>query len=274
MPEGLLLDTATGLPGLELQRLMEMVLIFFLSTLRVGALLISAPFFGAASIPLQVRIMISVVLGVFMSTIVDVPDTSTLPFLSMINVVLGEILIGLAAGLMLSTLFAAVALAGEKIAASGGLGFAAQIDPMSGGQTPVISQFLTLFLIVIFLSLDGHLLVLAGIRTSYNIVPIGGPVAVTALTTANLDAAGDMFAIASRIMLPVASILLLTNIAVGVITRSAPQLNLFSFGFPMTLLAVFVSLYVTTTALGFAAGDLVRFSLESLEGLFLGMVDG
>lgn len=268
------LDEATGLPGLELQALTTLLLSFLLATLRIGAFMISAPLFGSQSVPLQVRIVASICIGLAVYGQVPIPDVEALPFLGLIRAVLVELTIGLAAGLVLSILFGAVALAGEKIAASGGLGFAAQVDPNSGGQTPVVSQFLSLFLVTVFLSLDGHLRVLAGLIRSYEILPIGAPFAIEGMVRGGLGAAGDMFAIASSIMLPVVAILLLINVTVGVVTRAAPQLNLFSFGFPLTLIAVFLALYLTATPMGYAMADLVEYAVQAMERLLSDMRNG
>jgi len=213
------LDDILGLGGLELQLLIDFMLVFFLHTLRLSAFFLSAPFFGAAAIPVQARVIASVVIAFGFYGLIEVPDPQNLPFLSMVEVALIEVAIGLSLGLAFTIVFSAVALTGEKIAASAGLGFAAQMDPNSGGQTPVISQFLNLFAIAAFLSLDGHLHMIALIRMSYEVLPLGQPFQFSVFVSAGLTAAGHMFTIASQLMLPVVSILLLANITVGVVTR-------------------------------------------------------
>ena len=270
----LLLDQSSGIPGLSLQNAVETLSIFFLSSIRIGAFLISSPFFGAQSIPLQVRIITSIILGfAFHGQFVNL-DISNLENLGLVRIVFTEILIGLVVGLFVSVLFASVALAGEKIATSGGLGFAAQVDPNSGGQTPVISNILTLFLIVIFLSVDGHLALIRAIHFSYEILPLSATIDLKNASKYGVDAAGSMFEVASVIMLPIVILLLLTNFSVGVVTRSAPQLNLFSFGFPITLLVVFLGLYASVTPLGHAMEDLVEFSLSFVDRFYESMSDG
>jgi len=270
----LLLDQASGIPGLSLQSLVEQLSIFFLSSIRIGAFLISSPFFGAQSIPLQVRIITSILLGfAFHSQFASI-QISNFDNLDLVRVVFAEILIGLVVGLFVSILFASVALAGEKIATSGGLGFAAQVDPNSGGQTPVISNILTLFLIVIFLSIDGHLALIRAIHFSYEILPMGISLDLRNASKFGVDAAGAMFEIATVIMLPIVILLLMTNFTVGVVTRSAPQLNLFSFGFPITLLVVFLGLYASATPLGYAMEELVEFSLSFVDQFFESISNG
>ena len=161
-----------------------------------------------------------------------------------------------------------MALAGEKIATSGGLGFAAQIDPTTGGQTPVISNALTLFSIVTFLSLDGHLALIRAMDASFSVVAVGGRLDLYAASQFVIESAGYMFELASVMMLPVVIVLLLTNVTVGVVTRSAPTLNLFSFGFPITLLVCFLALYLATKPLGYSMEYLVRFAIDFIASFF------
>jgi flagellar biosynthetic protein FliR len=156
-------------------------------------------------------------------------------------------------------------LAGEKIATSAGLGYAAQIDPEGGGQTPVVSKMLQMFMTIIFLSSNGHLIVLRTIMESYKQLPVGETPHFGALVEAGISAAGQMFMVASLIMMPIGITLLLVNLAIGVMTRSAPQLNLFSFGFPITLLGVFLLLYLSVDSIAFALNGLAVSAMENLE---------
>ena len=188
-----------------------------------------------------------------------------LPLRWVSSIIFVEIAVGLAAGLTLSIWFAAVLLAGEKIASTSGLSYAAQIDPATGAQTPVVSQILYMFLLVIFLSIDGHLIAIATMLESYTILPIGAPVAAGTLIASGISAAGSMFLAATIIMLPISIALVLINLAIGIITRSAPQLNLFSFGFPITLLAVFFILYFSVGPLAESARSLIGSALQSLQ---------
>jgi len=268
------LDNILGLNGLDLQLFIDFMLIFFLHILRLSAFFMAAPFFGAAAIPVQARIIMSVLIAFSLYGLIEVPDPNQLPFLALIEVVLIEIAIGVSLGLTFTILFASVAMAGEQIAISAGLGFAAQVDPNSGGQTPVVSQFLNLFAIAAFLSLNGHLHVIGVIRMSFEILPLGEPFNFSGLISGGLTAGGHMFVIASRLALPIVSILLLANITVGVVTRSAPQLNLFSFGFPLTILTCFVALYFSTTPFAAGIADMIEFMLEFVEDTIAEVHDG
>ncbi len=254
-----------AMPGMDLQFLMGLMLKYFLASLRIGSFLLSAPIFGARWMPLQVRIIMALALASAISSDMPIPNADLLTSSAGFSIIFVEIAVGLAAGLTLSIWFAAVLLAGEKIASTSGLSYAAQIDPATGAQTPVVSQILYMFLLVIFLSIDGHLIAIATMLESYTILPIGAPVAAGTLIASGISAAGSMFLSATIIMLPISMALVLINLAIGIITRSAPQLNLFSFGFPITLLAVFFILYFSVGPLAESARSLIGSALQSLQ---------
>ena len=266
-----LLNTMGGLPGLELHAVMSVLAQFFLATLRIGAFLVAVPVFGAASVPLQVRIILAALLGVVVMGYVPVPTVESFTELRILGVVVIELVVGLASGLIVTIWFSAAVLAGEKIAASAGLGFAAQVDPNTGAQTPVVSKMLSLFLIVLFLGMNGHLVVIRTMLESYSYLPIGAMPAFGALIKGGIAATGSMFLAATIIMLPIAITMLLINLAIGVITRSAPQLNLFSFGFPISMLAVFVMLYMSVGVISLTLKDLVTSTMNNLQ-LVIGAV--
>ena len=262
------------LPGLNLQFVMELLAGLFLASLRIGAFLIASPFFGGSSVPLQVRIIMAVLLGVAVVTTVEVPDWQAFAGLNGLQVILTELAIGISSGLILTIWFSAALLAGEKIASSAGLGFAAQIDPDSGGQTPVVSKTFSLFLTVIFLSWNGHLLVLRAVADSYTYLPVGAMPAFPTLIQSGIAAAGSMFFAATIIMLPLTAFLMAINLVIGVITRSAPQLNLFSFGFPISMIGIFVLLYLWVDVLGGAMDDLSHAAAENIQLVLGTMING
>ena len=262
------------LPGVNLQFVMELLAGLFLASLRIGAFLIASPFFGGSSVPLQVRIIMAVLLGVAVVTTVEVPDWQAFAGLNGLQVILTELAIGISSGLILTIWFSAALLAGEKIASSAGLGFAAQIDPDSGGQTPVVSKTFSLFLTVIFLSWNGHLLVLRAVADSYAYLPVGAMPAFPVLIQSGIAAAGSMFFAATIIMLPLTAFLMAINLVIGVITRSAPQLNLFSFGFPISMIGIFVLLYLWVDVLGGAMDDLSHAAAENIQLVLGTMING
>ena len=144
------------LPGLQLSGIVSIIGALALSSLRIGSFFIASPLFGYRIIPLQARIVVSFAISFLIYDKINIPDIEELAGFKLIILIFIELIIGVTAGLLLTIFFSASNLAGEKIAASTGLSFAGLIDPESGSQTPVISQILSMFMIVTLLSLDGH----------------------------------------------------------------------------------------------------------------------
>ena len=269
---GLINEGITALPGLDLQTLFEDLSQFFFASLRIGSFLIASPFFGSKMVILPVRILTAVVLTI---TVVSLnpylPEVEVISSVHGITIAASEIAIGISAGLVLSILFAGASLAGEKIASSSGLAMATAADPISGSSSPVMAQILTLFLLITFMSFDGHLAAFRTIIESYHFIPIGTFPNGEGILKSGISSAGIMFKVAAIIMLPIAIILLLVNVAIGVITRSAPTLNIFSFAFPVTMMAVFFLVYVTLSLIGVSlatlAGDAVIYMQNTLENM-------
>ena len=268
------LNEVGALPGLSMQFVVQTLATVFLASLRIGAFLIASPFFGGSSVPIQVRIIMAVLLGVFVASNVSAPTWQSFDAMTGVQVVLTELMIGIGSGLILTIWFSAALLAGEKIAASAGLGFAAQMDPDSGGQTPVVSKIFSLFLTVLFLSWNGHLVVLDAILDTYQFLPVGNVPNLKVLITGGLSTAGSMFAAATIIMLPVTGFLVAINLAVGVISRSSPQMNLFAVGFPISMIVVFVLLYMWVDVLGYSLTDLSRSGVDSVRSVLGKMING
>lgn len=269
--------TLPPLPGLDLIKLTEITSSFFLSSIRIAAFLLSSPLFGARYVLLPVRILISMTLAIVVFN--NLPsnfstDMQNLDLPNLLVLIFKEIAIGLTGGLILTIWFSAAGLAGEKIATSCGLGYAMQVDPSSGTSSPVISQILTLFLIVIFISIDGHLIILRILLDSYELIPIGANLNLGVMVANGISAAGSMFLAATIIMLPIAGLTLMINIAIGVVTRSAPTLNLFSFGFPITMIGAFVILYFSTNSLAFSFSDLINEAIETFQIYLEDVADG
>ena len=254
-------------PGLDLFNLYQLILVFFFVSLRIGSLLISSPFFSTAFIPIHIRIVMSICITFFIFNNVKVPNFLELDNLRLIVIILSEIGIGLSVGFLLSILFSVASVAGEKIASTAGLSMANMVDPQSGGQTLIISTVLSLFMVCIFLSLDGHLFVLKMIIESYTYLPIGASLNFTDISNAGIEAFGKMLYLASLVMMPVVGGMLLINFAGGIITRSAPTLNLFSFIFPVTLISVFIFLYIALGPIANAFSDLTGIGINLVDNL-------
>ena len=270
--EPLSLPFTENLPGLELSYLVSIVGAIALSSIRIGSFFIASPLFGYKIIPVQVRIVVSFAASFLIFDKISIPDIESIAGFKLITILFVELLIGVSCGLILTILFASSSLAGEKIAASTGLSFAGLIDPESGAQTPVLSQILSLFMIVIFLTLNGHLLIISLLLESYKLFPIGLANINLNIIHLGIDAGGLMFKFAALIMLPIVLGITLLNVLIGVVTRSAPTLNLFSFGFPKSMLLTFTLLYLSAKVFANNFGIITEKSIDLIERLIGGLL--
>ena len=261
-----------NIPGLELAELVSLLGALALASIRVGSFFLASPLLGYRIIPLQVRIIVSFAMSFLIYDKVIMPDINQLAGLKILAVIFVEVVIGLSAGLILTILFASASLAGEKIAASTALSFAGLIDPESGSQTPVLSQIFSLFMIVVFLSLNGHLLAISIILESYKVFPISFTGIDMNILKLGIDAGGLMFKFGALIMLPVVVGITLLNVVIGIVTRSAPTLNLFSFGFPITMISTFFLLYLSAVTVGGNANRIVDVSVDFISRLIEGLI--
>jgi flagellar biosynthetic protein FliR len=207
---------------------------------RILGVISIAPPFSNAMIPTRVKLM----LGIFIAVLIS-PNVPALPALDPMSlpgllVLVQEILIGLAMGTVMRMVFAAVEMAGQMVSATMGLSFAAFFDPTSEGQTAVISQFFSLLATLVFLSVNGHLVMLAALSESFVTLPISANPMGTAGIHQLVLWGGSLFSMGLQLSMPIIGVLLVTNMALGVLSRAAPQLNLFGIGFPITLSTGFI----------------------------------
>ena len=148
-------------------------------------------------------------------------------------------------GIILQMVFAAVVIAGQTIATSMGLGFAATVDPQNGVQVPVVSQYLLILATLIFLSLDGHLILIETLVKSFELFPVGLQPWPENLPGHVMNWISHIFSGALLLALPSVATILLVNIAFGVMTRTAPQINVFSVGFPITIIVGFIMILIS-----------------------------
>ena len=211
------------------------VLIFLMT--RIGAAMLAAPLFGAASIPPQVRIILAGAIAVFVMLWTPVQTPAQMFAFTTLLALLGEVVIGVALGFTLQLSFAAPLIAAEQIAGGMGMAIATAIDPNTGAQSGALGQYFTVVLTLVFLAVGGHLLWLRLVIESYSAFPPGrewfGPERAMVL----VNFAAQTFATAVAIALPVMLVLFLVQMVTGVLSRSAPALNLFALGLPAGVLA-------------------------------------
>jgi flagellar biosynthetic protein FliR len=203
--------------------------------LRIGACFMVAPVFGALFVPARVRIVLAGAIALVVAPLVPAPP-AVAPFSAAgLIVTLQQLIIGVALGFCLQLLFDAVTLGGQLLSNSMGLSFAFNTDPVHGAQTPVVGQFYTMLVLLTFLALNGHLALIEVLVDGFRTLPIGATgLGQDGLWTV-VDWGRQLFTGAVAIAIPGVTALLIVNVAFGVMSRAAPQLNLFAVGFPITL---------------------------------------
>lgn len=239
-----------GLAGAE-----DQLVLWALAMVRPGAAMLAAPATGARALPVPVRLILA--LGVALAASgrgAPVPPDAGVASLAGLLLIAGEVLAGLALGLSLQLGYAAALLAGETLAAAMGLSFAGGADAAGSGGVPVVSSLFSVVAMLLFLGLDAHLLLIRALADSYVTLPPGA-VPIADLGQAVAGFGGHMFAAALAIALPVGTATLLVQVAMALLARSAPQLNLFAVGLPAALGAglLFLALGLPLAGEGIAA---------------------
>lgn len=225
--------------------ILKLVTTFIVPLMRISAMLVSLPLFSIRAVPVRVRLILAIALTlVVMPLLPKSPDIELFSY-SGLMVAMQQVLIGLVTGFIVQMVFAAIVFAGQSIALSMGLGFSVMVDPQNGQQVPVIAQFYMMTSTLIFLSMDAHLVLIKMLLDSFNSLPIGlegldktGIWSIVAWST-------RMFAGGLLLALPVIASLLVVNMCFGVAARAAPQLQIFSVGFPVTLMLGLLLLWIT-----------------------------
>ena len=219
---------------------------YFWPFIRIAAFVGTAPIFGTRNVPARVKIIIAVSLTIMVvpllqGTRIDVDPLS----LAGIAVTAQQVLIGMLFGIIVSMIFSALIIGGQSIAQLMGLGFASMMDPQNGVAVPVVGQFYTVLATIVFLILNGHLILVDILAGSFNTMPIGSYNFLPEKLWETVIWSKWMFIGAVVIALPAMTALLLVNIAFGVMTRASPQLNIFAVGFPITILLGFIAMFLS-----------------------------
>ncbi|HMW63457.1 MAG TPA: flagellar biosynthetic protein FliR [Azospira sp.] len=239
---------------------------FFFPLARILAILAAAPPFSNPALTLRVRLAAGLAIT-FAITPVLPPIPPLAPGSAAGLLILAQqMLIGLAMGFAMRLVFTAVDLAGEMISMQMGLGFASAYDPQTAGQTAVISEFLGLLALLVFMSINGHLMVIATLAQSFALIPIGIQSADPTSWHKLAQAGSIIFSSGLFLALPILVALMITNLALAVLSRAAPQLNLMAIGFPLTLALGFASLIVALPYLSQPLQQLFELGLRSMIG--------
>ena len=223
---------------------------------RILGLVAAAPVFGNTAVPMLVKTTLGVLLAAIIGpTLPPVPAVDPTSW--------AELLIGVAMGFAMRLVFAAVEFAGEVASSTMGFSFATFFDPSSAGRSSAISQFLALVATMAFLAMNAHLVLIEALAESFFTLPISATPMSLSAPLEMVRWGSRVFSAGLQIAMPIVAAMLITNIALAILTRAAPQLNLFGIGFPITLGAGFLIISLTLPYLGTPLQNLFNQGIEA-----------
>lgn len=239
---------------------------FLLPLFRIAALLMVMPVIGTQLVPVRVRMYLALAF-----TLVLMPVLPAMPQIDALSLqgwlwIDQEVLVGALLGFSLQLFFHAFVVAGQMIAMQMGLGFASMVDPANGISVAVLGQFLLMLVTLLFLAMNGHLVVFEVLAESFVTLPVGSGLLLDHYL-AIAGRLGWVLGAGLLLALPAITALLVVNIAFGVMTRAAPQLNIFAIGFPLTLVLGLVIVWLGMADILAQYQDLAREALLWLREL-------
>lgn len=229
---------------------------------RILGLIAAAPLFGNLSVPATVKVVFGAMLALILSPVVPALPAADPMSLAGLLILLQQLVIGLTMGFAMRVVFSTMEMAGEVVGLTMGFGFATFFDPQTHGRSSAISQFLALLTLMLFLATNVHLLMLSTLADSFVTMPISAAPVTGEGFRQVAEWGGLIFSAGLQLALPMIAVLLITNVALGVLTRASPQLNLFGIGFPITLGAGLVMLALAVPYIATPLGHLLQEGVD------------
>jgi len=247
-----------NLPFLSAQHLDAFILIL----LRVSAIIVTIPVIAEAVVPVRVKASLSIIVAVILFPILapKIPPTANIHMVQLVFLMIGEVLIGLTIGFVARLVFAGIRLAGDIIGFQMGFSVANVIDPMSNQMVSIITELQYLIAVLVFLSMNAHHMFFQAIVQSYAVVAPLSFHFTGQLMQVIFDVSRDIFIIGVKISAPIMAVMIFTNVALGVVARTVPQMNIFIVGFPLQIALGLIFLGLTTPLF-----------IRIVEGLFQGL---
>jgi flagellar biosynthesis protein FliR len=226
---------------------------------RIAGLLMTAPVIGTRTVPIRVRMVIAIVItAVIFPVLPEIPNVDPVSAEGIL-ITVQQVMIGVSMGLSMRVVFVALEVAGQAIGQLMGLMLATMVDPTNGNQVPIVGQFYLLLATLLFVAIDGHLVMISVLAGSFNSMPIGTTGVSSASAWGVVLWTGTILKTAVVIALPAIVSLLIVNLSFGVMTRSAPQLNIFAVGFPIMIILGVLIIF-------FNLSSFVPHMMEMFEG--------
>jgi len=247
--------------------LIETLAIYIWPFVRIGAFLMVMPLIGGSFTPIRVRLLLAVALTIAIAPIVPPAVTQDVLSAAGLVMMIQEIGIGVALGFLVQLVFDAIALGGQVIGMSMGLGFAVFLDRARGVSVPVLGQLFLMLAMLVFLALDGHLTMIQLLAQSFRAWPISEGGLTIPILSELLMWTSQLFVFAVKIALPAITALLIVNLSFGVMSRAAPTLNLFAVGFPVAMLLGFVVIFLNMGNLVENVSSFLALSISKVSQL-------
>ncbi|MDO9116253.1 MAG: flagellar biosynthetic protein FliR [Polaromonas sp.] len=247
------------------------LLAFLWPFVRMLALISTAPLFSERAVPRSAKVGLAALLAIVVSPTLGAMPAVPLMSVGGLWIMVQQVLIGAAIGFSMRLVFAMVQAAGEYTGLQMGLSFASFFDPTSGGNTMVLARLLNVMAMLLFLAVDGHLMLIMVLVQSFQVLPVSDAPLAAGGWFLLASAGGHVISGGLMLALPLIATLLTLNLAMGILNRVSPQFSIFAVGFPITLLAGMAMLQLLMQYLGpfleprFAAG--FTTTLEFLQGL-------
>ncbi len=235
--------------------------------LRIGGFVLTAPIASESTVPGPVKIALTLGLAFILAPLAPVPAALSIFSGAGLLAAVQEVLIGIAIGMVVQLAFEALTFAGQSVSTTMGLGFATLVDPQHGADTPVLGQLFMIFGTLTYLALNGHLALIGALANSFQTLPIGGTNVDEDFLLAVAGWGVRVFETGLLVALPAVVALIIVNLALGVVTRAAPQLNLFGIGFTITLLCGFFVLLAGLDGLMVGISGLINGALGAVADL-------
>jgi len=224
--------------------------LFLLVLTRVSGIFLLAPFFGSLNIPVYIRAGTAFAIAMVLFPVIDQQGIPQIPqsVVGYMLAVIVELIVGWLIGFVAYITFAAIHMAGKLLDMQVGFAVVNVVDPTSGQQIPLLGSFLYNLGIIIFLVTNGHHMVISGLFESFQMIPVLGAIFDLSISDLMVDMTGGIFVTGMKIALPVLFAILLTDVGLGVLARTMPQMNIFVVGIPAKIV---IGLFVLSIALPF-----------------------
>ncbi|MCX8084023.1 MAG: flagellar biosynthetic protein FliR [Calditerrivibrio sp.] len=211
------------------------IAMFFLTVIRISGIIFTAPVFGSEIVSARIKLFLSILLGLLIFPSITLIDLSKANNLLLILIIIKELMIGIATGLIARFIFVGVQFGGQIIGTQMGFGIVNVLDPQSNTQISLVAQFQNIVMILFFISIGGHLYVIQAIVKSFEMIPLGVFVFNQESYIFIVKIFANIFLTALKITAPIFVTLLVTQVVLGIMGRLVPQLNILIIGFPIQI---------------------------------------